>query len=167
MHHARWTLFAVFFVTSAGCFAQEATPASPAEPDSAAPLRDPHSNAADLTVPMCPAKFDDSLATDGIVGNPRSEGAKAPIVKHSVVAEFTDEARKLKKKGQELEIVSTLRVVVSVNGNPENICLVRSAGYGLDFNAADAVRQYQFVPATKQGKPVAARITIEVDFRDD
>jgi len=42
---------------------------------------------------------------------------------------------------------------------------MQSAGYGLDAEAAEAVQQYRFAPATKEGKPVAARIHVQVDFR--
>ena len=37
---------------------------------------------------------------------------------------------------------------------------------GLDEKALEAVRQYKFKPAMKDGKtPVAVEVTIEVDFR--
>ena len=45
--------------------------------------------------------------------------------------------------------------------------LSRSAGYGLDAKAAEAVGQYEFSPATKDGKPVAARIHIETNFHNE
>jgi len=58
-------------------------------------------------------------------------------------------------------------LVVGRDGEPQNICVSRSAGYGLDAKAAEAARQYGFAPATKDGKPVAARIHLEVDFHMD
>jgi protein TonB len=36
---------------------------------------------------------------------------------------------------------------------------------GLDEKAMEAIRRYRFKPAMKDGKPVAAAITVEVDFR--
>ena len=63
------------------------------------------------------------------------------------------------------ELGLVMGLVVSNNGGPQNICIARSAGYGLDAKAAEAVQQYKFAPASKDGEPVAARLNIEVDFR--
>jgi TonB family protein len=43
--------------------------------------------------------------------------------------------------------------------------VARSLGFGLDEKAIEAVRQWRFKPATKNGVPVAAPATIEVRFR--
>jgi periplasmic protein TonB len=44
--------------------------------------------------------------------------------------------------------------------------VVRALGMGLDEKALDAVRQFKFKPAMKDGKtPVPVTITIEVNFR--
>ncbi len=58
-----------------------------------------------------------------------------------------------------------MALVVDTNGYPQDVCLLRSAGYGLDANAEKAVGQYKFDPATKDGKPVPARITIQVSYK--
>jgi protein TonB len=70
----------------------------------------------------------------------------------------------LKKNGH-FQASSILKVVVGVDGRPHEICLVRSAGFGLDSHALKAVRQYQFEPATEDGKPISFRVSIEVIFR--
>jgi protein TonB len=36
---------------------------------------------------------------------------------------------------------------------------------GLDEKAIEAVNQYRFKPAMKDGEPVPVRITVEVNFR--
>jgi TonB family protein len=36
--------------------------------------------------------------------------------------------------------------------------------FGLDGEAINAARQWQFLPATRLGKPVPIRVTIEVTF---
>jgi len=166
MQFAKWSLFAIILLFSTASLAQQSAPATPAQPVSvaAAPVRDTHSNSDDLAVPLCPAKFEDSLATDGIAGQLRKEGVTPPEVLHSPEAEFSNEARKLRRKGQELDFVVILGLVVGTDGAPQNVCVSRSAGYGLDAKAAEAVRQYEFAPATKDGKPVSARIHIEVNF---
>jgi outer membrane biosynthesis protein TonB len=43
--------------------------------------------------------------------------------------------------------------------------VVRSLGMGLDEKALEAVSRYRFKPALKNGKPVPAIITVEVNFR--
>jgi TonB family protein len=43
--------------------------------------------------------------------------------------------------------------------------VVRPLGMGLDQKALDAVKQWKFEPAMKDGKPVAVQINVEVNFR--
>jgi len=88
-------------------------------------------------------------------------GVSAPVVIHSVEAEFSDEARRAKYQG-----VCLISLVVDSQGNPQNIRVARALGMGLDEKAIEAIRQYKFKPAVKDGKtPVPVPITIEVDFR--
>jgi protein TonB len=85
----------------------------------------------------------------------------APTVLHSVEAEFSDEARRAKYQG-----VCLISLIVDTQGNPQNIRIARALGMGLDEKAIEAIRQYKFRPAMKDGKtPVPVMITIEVDFR--
>jgi periplasmic protein TonB len=85
----------------------------------------------------------------------------APVVLHSVEAEFSDEARRAKYQG-----VCLISLIVDTQGNPQNIRVARALGMGLDEKAIEAIRQYKFKPAMKDGKtPVPVTITIEVDFR--
>jgi protein TonB len=82
-----------------------------------------------------------------------------------VDATFSDEARHQERKGRITHFEAVLSLVVNSDGKPQNVCLVQSAGYGLDAKAAEAVQQYRFAPATKEGKPVAVRIHVQVDFK--
>jgi periplasmic protein TonB len=85
----------------------------------------------------------------------------APVLIHSVEAEFSDEARRAKYQG-----VCLVSLIVDAQGNPQNIHVVRQLGMGLDEKAIEAIRQYKFKPAMKDGRtPVPVMITIEVDFR--
>jgi len=43
--------------------------------------------------------------------------------------------------------------------------LVRGLGTGLDQRAIDAVRQWRFSPATRQGVPVDVIVHVSVEFR--
>ena len=85
----------------------------------------------------------------------------APVVLHSVEAEFSDEARRAKYQG-----VCLISLIVDAQGNPQNIRVARTLGMGLDEKAIEAIRQYKFKPAMKDARtPVPVMITIEVDFR--
>jgi TonB family protein len=84
-----------------------------------------------------------------------------PIVISSVDPEFTDEARRAKYQG-----VVLVGLIVDAQGNPQNVHVVRAIGYGLDEKAVEAVKQYKFKPAIKQGKgPVPVQLSIYVNFR--
>jgi len=48
---------------------------------------------------------------------------------------------------------------------PQDIKVTRPLGSGLDENAIDAVAQWRFRPGTKDGKPVAVAIDVEVMFQ--
>src|SRR3984957_8436670 len=88
-------------------------------------------------------------------------GISAPTVIHSVEAEFSDEARRAKYQG-----VCMVSLIVDAQGNPQNIHVARALGMGLDEKAIEAIKQYKFKPALKDGKTaVPVMITIEVDFR--
>jgi hypothetical protein len=128
--------------------------------------RSPDSSAEDLAVPLCPSKFADGLQPDGIAVI-SSKNMTPPKELHSVESRFTDQARRAIKKKHLIPFngIVLIGLIVDVHGDPQNLCLQKSLGYGLDANAATAVRQYKFVPATKDDKPVPVRIAIEVNYK--
>ena len=73
--------------------------------------------------------------------------------------EFSEEARKAKYQG-----VCTLGMIVGVDGRPTNIRVLSSLGMGLDEKAIEAVKNWKFEPAMKDGHPVRVEIAVEVDF---
>lgn len=83
-----------------------------------------------------------------------------PTPIHIAEPEYSDEARR--KKIQGIVIVS---VLVTEEGLPTEMRVDRSLGYGLDEKALEAASQYRFRPASKDGKPVAVRISIEMNFK--
>ena len=88
-------------------------------------------------------------------------GISAPVALNNVEAEFSDEARRAKYQG-----VCLISLIVDAQGNPQNPRVIRALGMGLDEKALEAVRQYKFRPAMKDGKtPVPVMITVEVNFR--
>ncbi len=143
--------------------AQQPSISNPVQPPPSSIIRDPHSTNADFAVPLCPASFNDRLATNGVLDK-FADGATPPVLKKSADAQFSEEARHQKRKGRITHFEAVLSFVVNTDGEPQNICLMRSTGYGLDAKAAEAVQKYKFAPATKDGKPVAARLHVQVDF---
>lgn len=58
-----------------------------------------------------------------------------------------------------------LRVEVAADGTPANIEFARRSGSReLDRAAREAVRQWRFNPATRNGEPVASTIEVPVEF---
>jgi TonB family protein len=87
-------------------------------------------------------------------------GVSAPVLVNTVEAEFSDEARQAKYGG-----ICLLSVIVNSQGMPRNIQVVRKLGMGLDEKAIEAISQYRFKPALKDGVPVPVRLSVEVNFR--
>jgi len=87
-------------------------------------------------------------------------GVSQPIPIFTPEAEFSDEARRQKYQG-----VCVISVIIDAEGNPQSPRVVRALGMGLDEKALEAVRRYRFKPAKKDGKPVAVRMSVMVDFR--
>jgi protein TonB len=87
-------------------------------------------------------------------------GVSKPVVLYSVEPEFSEEARKAKFSGN-VEVY----LWVDEDGRPSHIRIVRGVGMGLDEKAVEAVRQYRFKPAMKDGKPVKVDLYIDVNFQ--
>ena len=87
-------------------------------------------------------------------------GVSAPVPIFKPEPEYSEEARAAKWQGAVL-----LQVVIDENGVPQNIFVVRALGLGLDQKAIEAVQQWRFKPALKDGKPVPVSASIEVNFR--
>jgi TonB family protein len=85
---------------------------------------------------------------------------KPPVIIQQQDAEFSDEARRRRISG-----VVLISFVVGTDGLPTDLHVVKSVGAGLDEEALDAVSKYRFKPATKDGNPVPAKLTVEVSFR--
>src|SRR3954468_12983908 len=86
-------------------------------------------------------------------------GVSAPRTIYAPEPEFSEEARKAKYQG-----VCTLSLVVRSDGRPSDIRVLSSLGMGLDEKAIEAVKNWRFEPAMKDGHPVSVQIAVEVDF---
>lgn len=86
-------------------------------------------------------------------------GVSPPRPIYQPEPEFSEEARKAKYQG-----ICTLALIVGADGRPSNIHVQSSLGMGLDEKAIEAVKNWRFEPAMKDGHPVAVAIAVEVDF---
>jgi TonB family protein len=57
-----------------------------------------------------------------------------------------------------------LSTVVTVEGKPTELRVLRGLTGDEDRTAMDAVAQWRFQPGTKNGQPVNVRVTVEVEF---
>jgi|SRR5215469_4426907 len=71
----------------------------------------------------------------------------------------------VRKGKHKIQGTCVLGLVVDEQGMVRDVHIIRSLDKRLDQNAVDAVNQWKFKPATKEGKPVAVRTSVEVDFR--
>ena len=87
-------------------------------------------------------------------------GISAPQPVSTPDPDYTEEARRAKTQG-----TCTLWLIVDSSGHPRDIRVVHGLGFGLDAKAVEAVQQWRFDPALKDGKPVSVQISIEVEFK--
>lgn len=89
------------------------------------------------------------------------DGVTVPTVLQRVQPSYTAQAIANRVQGAVL-----LSVVVLANGAVGDVTVVRSLDtqYGLDTQAVNAAKQWTFNPGTKDGVPVAVRVTIEMTF---
>lgn len=88
------------------------------------------------------------------------EGVKAPRVVLRIDPEYSNAARDAQIDG-----VVILSLEISKEGKAENIEIRRKLEPSLDQNAITAVEKWKFAPATKDGKPVRVKATLEISFR--
>jgi TonB family protein len=108
------------------------------------------------------AKMQKKLASVPIapVGGPsNAPGVTMPRAIHTVPVEYTEEARNAKRQG-----ICGLSLVVGADGKPSNIVVINKLGMGLDQKAIDAVRQWTFEPARRNGRPIPSRLMLNVSF---
>jgi protein TonB len=89
------------------------------------------------------------------------DGVSLPQVTKQVKADYTEEARARRIVGKVM-----LDVVVLSDGTTGDVTVVESLEslYGLDQNAVAAMKQWEFKPGLKDGKPVAVRVAVEMTF---
>jgi TonB family protein len=97
--------------------------------------------------------------TGGGVYRPGS-GIEPPKLLREVKPVYTDEARVRKLAG---EVV--LEIVVRQDGSVGDLRVIKGLGGGLNERAVQAVRQWRFSPARRQGTPVDVIVEVAVEFK--
>jgi len=101
--------------------------------------------------------------------NPGAPNGRGPVPRPSVVAatvikrvepEYSSEARAAKLDG-----TLTVYVDVETSGKPSNVQVIQGLGMGLDEKAIEAVKQWEFQPATLAGTPVKSAQGVELSFQ--
>ena len=102
-------------------------------------------------------------ATGGGAGGPvetRFGASVAPAFLHREMPVYPMVARKLGKEGKVV-----LELAINEKGNLLNIEVIDTAGYGFTEAAVEAVKKSTFLPAKKDGKPIASRALLPIRFR--
>lgn len=82
---------------------------------------------------------------------------EAPHLTYAPDPKFPKNERKARHQG-----TAVLLLVVHSDGLPGDITVSRTLSPEFDKAAIDAVKKWRFSPATRDGKPVAVRIQVEV-----
>lgn len=85
---------------------------------------------------------------------------QAPVVVSRVEPTYPDDYRRAGVNG-----IVILEAAISDTGNVENVGVLKSVGPGLDMAAVEAVREWKFRPATKDGKPVPVLFNLTINFK--
>lgn len=88
------------------------------------------------------------------------DGVTAPQVIKKTDPEYSEEARKARLQGTVL-----FRLIVDEYGLPRDLEITRAIGLGLDEKATEALSQWKFSPAMKDGQPVPVSVNVEINFR--
>jgi len=87
-------------------------------------------------------------------------GMVAPKQLYSPDPEFSEKARIENQQGN-----VDIDLVVGADGLPQDLQIACSSASDLNDNAIAAVKQWKFVPATKDGRAVPVEIIVEVTFK--
>jgi TonB family protein len=101
------------------------------------------------------AEYDD-------VQNTSTPGISVPTVIRRIEPKYTTEARQARAVGTVI-----LQAVVQTDGTADILKVVKPLPYGLTESALEAIRQWKFRPAMRNGKEIPITINIEVAFNQE
>jgi TonB family protein len=93
------------------------------------------------------------------IQNTSTPRISAPTVIRRVEPQYTTEARQSRATGTVI-----LQAVIQTNGTADILKVVKPLPFGLTESALEAIRQWKFRPAARNGKEIPMAINIEVGF---
>jgi protein TonB len=87
-------------------------------------------------------------------------GIEPPRLLREVKADYTEDAR---QHGLAGDVV--MEIVVRTDGSVGDVKILQGLGRGLNDRAVQAVRQWRFSPARRQGAPVDVIVEVAVEFK--
>ena len=88
------------------------------------------------------------------------EGVTRPRLLKHVPIEYSEEARQAKLEG-----TVNLIAVIRADGSVANVEVTKALGAGMDEKAVEAVKQWRFKAAKKNGDDVAFEACVTISFR--
>ena len=100
----------------------------------------------------------------GSAGAPYRVGGdvKAPIVIRRVEPQYPDEARQNRISG-----IVIVECIIGKDGRVKDVVVLKGLPYGLDQAAVEAVKRWEFKPATLAGVPVDVIFNLTINFMLD
>ncbi|HXU45436.1 MAG TPA: TonB family protein [Thermoanaerobaculia bacterium] len=87
------------------------------------------------------------------------QAIRPPVAVTRVEPRYTEEARKIRLQG-----TVVLEAIIDEQGRVTNVNILKGLSFGLDREAANAVSQWRFRPATLEGRPVKVYFNLTVQF---
>lgn len=100
----------------------------------------------------------------GAVARPPAQPAKPPVIVMPKLTRFVDAAYPEEARKQGLQADVVLELTIDAAGKVTDAKVVEPRGNGFDEAATAAALQFEFEPATRDGKPVAAKILYRYSF---
>jgi periplasmic protein TonB len=88
------------------------------------------------------------------------DGVSLPTVIKQVRAGYTEKAMNARIEGN-----VALDAVVLADGKVGDVTVIESLDEGLDQQAIESLKQWEFKPGLKDGEPVAVRVRVIISFR--
>ena len=108
----------------------------------------------DFSLAAAPRADYDDIQTDM-----SAPGVSAPTIIKRVEPQYTDEARQERVVGTVI-----LQAVIQTNGTADILKVVKPLPFGLTESALEALQEWRFMPAVRNGKEIPVAANIEVAF---
>jgi len=121
-----------------------------------------------LGLPGVALAQDDSVprgASGAIIKPPPEEPAHKAVIKDPVLVEGAEPEYPTAAQKEGREAIVVLKLTVDKDGHVTNVEMVQSGGDDFDVAAREAVLKFHFTPATRDDKPIAAKVLYRHEFK--